>query len=377
MRIAFYAPFKPLDHPTPSGDQMIGRGIYEALCHQGHTVRVTSRLRCRWIYRNPAKLVAALQERKKVTADLHQHPADCWITYHSYYKSPDILGPFVSRRLKLPYIIFQGSYGTKYKRHALSLPGFLLNRQTLLAADLVVSDRHHDFINLKRLLPTTRLSYVKPGLEVKDFCFSASARHKLKKEWNLPERPVIVTAAMFRQDVKSKGIAWVIGCCKTLRQKGIQFTLIIVGDGPERKRLTQLAEESLPGQVLFTGALPREMMAQVYSVGDVFAFPGFRESLGMVFLEAQSCGLPVIACTDGGVPEVVAHGETGLLSSPTNQEAFISNLQQLLLNKEQRKTMGKAAAIRIRQHHDKKKNLAGITSLIHNVVHKKRNSAKP
>ena len=54
-------------------------------------------------------------------------------------------------------------------------------------------------------------------------------------------------------------------------------------------------------------------MDQFYSAGDIFAFPGFRESLGMVYLEAQSCGLPVVACRNGGIPEVVDEGETGYL----------------------------------------------------------------
>ena len=51
-----------------------------------------------------------------------------------------------------------------------------------------------------------------------------------------------------------------------------------------------------------------------YSAGDMFVFPGIRESLGMVYLESQSCGLPVVAFHNGGIPEVVVDGETGFLT---------------------------------------------------------------
>ena len=74
----------------------------------------------------------------------------------------------------------------------------------------------------------------------------------------------------------------------------------------ERGRLEKEAAQALPGRVIFTGLIPREKLAGFYSAGDVFAFPGFNEALGMVYLEAQAAGLPVAAMADGGVPEVVS-----------------------------------------------------------------------
>lgn len=368
MRIAFYAPFKPLDHPTPSGDQMIGRGIFASLRNQGHQVSIISKLRCRWIYWNPSHILQALLEIKRITHRLQRKPVDCWVTYHCYYKAPDIIGPTVTKKLGLPYIIFQGSYATKFRRQSHTLPGFLLNKKALLQAALHISDRHHNQVNLQRILPAHRLTYIKPGIEPKDFCFDEASRQKMHKQWQTNKLPVILTAAMFRSDVKSKGIAWVIKCCGQLRKQGFLFQLIIAGDGPQKKHLQQLARQHLPDNVIFTGALKRDQMYTIYSGADIFAFPGFRESLGMVFLEAQSCGLPVVACDNGGIPEVVVHGRSGLLSPVTGKDAFTANIKILLKNQKLRRQMGQYAAHHIRKHHDKNINFTGMGSRIQDIV---------
>ena len=368
MRIAFYAPFKPLDHPNPSGDQMIGRGIFASLRDQGHQVFIISKLRCRWIYWNPSYILQALFEIKKITHSLRKDPVDCWLTYHCYYKAPDIIGPTVTRKLGLPYIICQGSYATKFRRQLHTVPGFILNKKALLQADLHISDRYHNRVNLQRILPPDRLTTIKPGIDPQRFYFDPASRQKKHKQWQTQKLPVILTAAMFRADVKSKGIAWVIECCGQLRKQGFSFQLVIAGDGPQKNHLQQLAQQHLPDNVIFTGAIKPDQMYTLYSGADIFAFPGFRESLGMVFLEAQSCGLPVVACDNGGIPEVVIHGKSGLLSPVTDKDTFTANIKSLLQNHQMRRQMGKYAARHIRKHHDKEKNFAGIGARLQDVV---------
>lgn len=368
MRIAFYAPFKPLDHPNPSGDQMIARGIVASLKQQGHEVRVISRLRCRWIYWSPRRQLEAIRERQRILKELRSEPVDCWLTYHCYYKSPDILGPFISKSLKIPYIIYQGSYATKFRRQWVKAPGFLLNRRALLHADHHICDRRHDLINLQRLIRPEKISFIRPGIQPDSFSFDEEAGREMRADWGSGERPVIVTAAMFRPDVKSRGVAWVIDACTKLYEQNISFQLVIAGDGPEKERLQRKAGQ-LPGDlVVFTGKLKREEMYRLYSGGDIFAFPGFNESLGMVYLEAQSCGLPVVACDNGGVPEVVAHNQTGLLSDITDESSFTEHLQLLIKNHDMRLRMGKAAASRVRDIFDQDTNHSRIGKLLARTV---------
>ena len=88
MNIAFYAPFKPLDHPAPSGDRVIGRGLLEFLQSRGHRLQVASGLRCRWIYWRPWLWPKLAVERRRLHRRLAHSGVDLWLTYHAYHKSP-------------------------------------------------------------------------------------------------------------------------------------------------------------------------------------------------------------------------------------------------------------------------------------------------
>ncbi len=352
MRIAFYAPFKPLDHPHPSGDQMIGRGIHAFLQGRGHQVNTVSRLRARWIFRKPLHRLQALLEQRRICRALRKEPPELWLTYHCYYKAPDLLGPVVSRRLGLPYVIIQPSYGTRVSRNRKTRPGFLLNRRALLAAHALITDRERDFINLGRLVDRQRLHRIRPGLDPASFTRDEKAGEKLRQSWQPGELPVILSAAMFRADVKTRSLRYLLQCCIRLHDQGHDFLLVLVGDGPEKNQLQQLAAR-LPGnRVCFVGQVARRDMYRYYSAADLFAFPGFNESLGMVFLEAQSCGLPVVGGNNGGIPEVVVHGTTGLLADLDRPEEFDRALVRLLDSPGERQSMGRAAAAHIRASHD-------------------------
>jgi glycosyltransferase involved in cell wall biosynthesis len=368
LRIAFYAPFKPLGHAHPSGDLTIGTGLSQFLKTRGHLLEDISRLRARWIYWKPWLLPLTIKARKRSLQRCRSSGANLWLTYHSYYKAPDLLGPFCSRRLRLPYVIFQGIYSTKRRKHWRTWAGFVLNRRALIAADHVFTNRKSDLLNLERTVPGQRLTYVVPGILPQEFGFDGEARCQLRQEWGLKEEVVVLTAAMFRPGVKSEGLSWVIRSCGELVRQKHPLHLVIAGDGKEAPRLRRLAEEWLPGRVHFLGKIPREGMHRFYSSGDLFAFPGIRETLGMVYLEAQSCGLPVVAFADGGVPEVVADGETGYLVPPFDAKEFTEAIARLYSNPDLRRQMGEAASRRVRKHHDLEQNYRAVEEVLLELV---------
>jgi len=368
MNICFYAPFKPLDHAHPSGDLVTGRGICDFLQRRGHTLTTASRLRCRWIYWRPVewpRLPLALRQAQRRCAAAG---ARLWFTYHSYYKAPDVVGPLVSRRLGIPYAVFQGIYSTKRRRRLKTLPGFYLNRWALRRASHVFANKELDLHNLRRLLPADRLSYVAPGLHPSMFTRDDSARAELRRRWRVGDDPVVLSVAMFRPGVKSLGLRWVIRTCGKLLRSGRRLRLVIVGDGQERDRLQRLARDELGGRVDFAGHIPRERLFRYYSAADLFVFPGIDESLGMVYLEAQACGLPVVAFRNAGVPEAVRHGVTGLLVPLNAAAEFAAAIEGLLANADARRRMGRAAAGHIRRAHDLDRNYLAMERVLQELA---------
>ena len=368
MNISFYAPFKPLDHHHPSGDLVTAKGIYDFLAQRGHQMNTPSRLRSRWIYWKPWLIPQLAAEIRRSRLQCRVNQAELWFTYHTYYKAPDLIGPMVSRRCRLPYIVFQGIYSTKRRRKLRTFPGFYLNRWALTSATHVFTNKKVDLKNLSRIIPEERLSYVAPGLNPRMFVFDDAARRELRQRWHVGSDPVILSVAMFRPGVKARGLSWVIRTCGRLLHRGRRLRLVIVGDGQEKERLQKQARGALGDRVEFVGEIPRERLYRYYSGADVFVFPGFDESLGMVYLEAQSCGLPVVAFRNAGVPEAVQDGATGFLAPLNSGADFEAAVDRLIADAEMRRQMGGAAKEYVRSAHDLDVNYRAMDDILRTLI---------
>lgn len=121
--------------------------------------------------------------------------------------------------------------------------------------------------------------------------------------------------------------------------------LLIAGDGGDRPRLEALAAElRLAGRVRFLGAVPREELPRYYSSVDLLLATSFAsETFGIGPVEAQACGLPVVAARFGGFPEVVDEGRTGLLVPPQDPEALAAAVAGLLADPARLEAMRQAA----------------------------------
>ena len=130
------------------------------------------------------------------------------------------------------------------------------------------------------------------------------------------------------------------------------YELVLVGDGPQRRRLTRLAARTGRRNIRFTGALNRAGVRAELQRSAVFAFPvrtrigGLDpEGLGLAPLEAAACGLPVVVGRSGGAPETVQHGRTGYVVEPDDPYELAGRLAQLLTDTDHAHALGVAGRV--------------------------------
>jgi phosphatidylinositol alpha-1,6-mannosyltransferase len=130
-----------------------------------------------------------------------------------------------------------------------------------------------------------------------------------------------------------------------LREKypDILFRLVGAGDETNLRRLHELIEGGRAERHFeLVGYVPHQELAKYYAACDLFASPAAQEhGVASVYLEALSCGKPVVACNSGGAPEAVIDGQTGLLVPPDDIEALTETLDRLIADPELRERLGR------------------------------------
>jgi glycosyltransferase involved in cell wall biosynthesis len=136
--------------------------------------------------------------------------------------------------------------------------------------------------------------------------------------------------------VERKGVSYLIRALGTVRQR-TPARLVVIGDGPERPRLEQLARDvGVAAHVDFRGRVSHDQLRDAYTAADAFVLPSVldarqdTEGLGVVLLEAMNYSVPVIASDVGGITDIVQHERTGLLVPPGDEVALGNALMRVL-----------------------------------------------
>ena len=343
MRIAFYAPMKPPTHLVPSGDRRMARSFMALLADLGHEVRLASRFRSYDGRGDPERQarLALLGGRlaRRLLRRWHGEPPDLWFTYHLYHKSPDWLGPPVCDALGIPYVVAEASIAVKRASGAWAL-GYSASRAAIARADRVLAMTSHDLPALRPVVRPGRLVLFPPFLDTRPFAVRTDA--------SASSVPVLLAVAMMRADVKRDSYRLLAAALSLLAE--LPWRLEIVGDGEARAEIVALFA-AFGGRVRMHGAVPPAALPPIYAAADLYVWPAFNEAYGMALLEAQAAGLPVVAGREGGVPDVVDDGVTGLLTEPRCVSAFAAAVRTLLLDPVRRRAMGAAALQRVLAHH--------------------------
>lgn len=133
--------------------------------------------------------------------------------------------------------------------------------------------------------------------------------------------------------VERKGVKYLIEAVESLQN----VNLIIIGEGPERHRLEEKVRSlGIKNKVSFKGEVPQDKLINIYAKSDIFCLPsvflaekGDIEGLGLVFLEAQQFGIPVVGTNSGGIPEVIADGESGFVVEERSSKEIRTAIKRL------------------------------------------------
>lgn len=155
--------------------------------------------------------------------------------------------------------------------------------------------------------------------------------------------------------VSKKGIDTTIKAFAKVLEKHPDSQYVIVGDGEQGEELTQLVSNlNIEDSVQFVGPIPHHdpKLLHYYNACDVFVQPSKTEKFnvegfGIVFLEANACGKPVIGSTSGGIPSAIVDGETGILVEERNPEELAEAISKLFGNTDLAKNIGKKGRERV------------------------------
>ena len=186
---------------------------------------------------------------------------------------------------------------------------------------------------------------IAPGIDTDHFLPQDAS--ELRRELGLTNKKVIVSVGRL---VHRKGQDVLIEAMPNIIQEVPEAHILMIGEGPYRSYLeTRVKTLGLQERVTFIGRIQYAELPRYICAGDLFVMPSRSrlaglevEGLGIVYLEASACGLPVIAGNSGGAPDAVLAGKTGLVVEGTKTEAVASAVVELLLDPKRSQAMGLA-----------------------------------
>lgn len=216
---------------------------------------------------------------------------------------------------------------------------FYLDRFLLIYFDFVVavSPPIRDIL-LNRGIKHEKTAIIYNGVCLDDFrnYYSNQNNRDLRNEFGIPQGCLVVGAV--GRLSPEKGFAFLLEAAKEVLDDFPNTYFLIVGDGPERKELTSLCSLLDIGKnVIFTGI--RNDIGRIYPVMDLVVISSVMEGLPMTLLEAMASRRPIISTNVGAIPQVIEHGNNGLLVEPGSVMQLAAAIKGLLINKEQAETL--------------------------------------
>lgn len=337
--IAYYAPLKPPDHPTPSGDREMARNLQTAIARAtGLPLRLASHLRSRDGQGDAAtqdQLIASAAEiAHALITEWSAAPPRLWATYHNYYKAPDLIGPQVAQALSIPYVLIEATRARK--RLTGDWARFAARAEAATdAANVVFYMTLHDRETLERDRPDHQALVHLPPFLMAEALPDAGSRDG-----------AMLSVGMTRPGDKLDSYRLIAQSFGLLTHQN--WRLDIAGDGPAMPEVARLMRP-FGDRVRFLGALSRSELDEAYGAASLFLWPGVNEAYGMVYLEAQAAGLPIVAQNRPGVRDVLS--PPAQPSPDDGPNGLARRIDTLLSDAALRRSEGDQAREYVTRHH--------------------------
>ena len=251
---------------------------------------------------------------------------------HGHVYMSSCLAGFLAKKYNKPFIVTQHNTFIDYKSLLNTIENLndaIIGKSVLKNADRILTVSKETMKYVLRLgADKTKTSVMYNGVDTN--CFQSAKKDESKNKLGLPQNRKIVFSA--RRLVYKNGLDTLIESAYLLAKNHPEVLFVVAGKGPSRnmieERIKQLGIEK---NIKLAGFVPDELLPVYYGAADLFLLPSASgEGLPLVLFEAMSCGLPVVATTVGGTPEIVEHMKNGVLVPPQDPQAIADALSKLL-----------------------------------------------
>lgn len=251
------------------------------------------------------------------------------VLIHAHFGFGGMIAMPIAKQLDVPLFVTFHGYDATIHDNAYNpwFKSWIISRRGELQRKGAVFIAVSDYIRRKMIeqgYPEHKIVQHYIGIDLEKFTPSSQVERK----------PIVLFVGRL---VEKKGAAYLIEAMSMVQKKLPEAKLVVIGEGPLREQLEMQCHDTLINYE-FLGVQPpdkiKEMLniAKVFSVPSIVAENGDAEGFGMVFAEAGAMGVPVVSFATGGIPEAVAHGETGLLAAEKDSGMLASYIKELLVD---------------------------------------------
>ena len=305
---------KASNHPNPSGDRAIARLTLRALDRAGFASVLASDLRILDVEGDPERqtrlATKAETEAARLINEFSAEPPALWFTYHCHYKAPDLLGPVVADALRIPYVISEPSISPR-RRQGPWARFAELSETAIACADRLFWSTERDRPELTAAGHGPKMIELPPFVDLGPAPPARGAGTPLS----------LLTVAMMRPGDKLESYRRLAAALAHLPGN---WQLTVIGHGPARAEVLTLLAPHQERIKHLSDITDPDVLRPYYEAADLLVWPGVNEGVGMVWLEAQAAGLPIVA-EDGPAVRAIAAGDR--LAQPGNPGAFAEAIQ--------------------------------------------------